>query len=554
MAVKTYGTLILNKDNKWQFEVEPHVAIRLKNVFKAIGTSRQKHLTVSNTVQNCRDIEWFISRYRVKMSAEDLNTLTSSARRFDTEQEEREEILLPSYVPKKVELALPLRKYQEIGVDFVLKTKKTIIGDDVGLGKTAQAIGAMISAGSFPALVVCQTHLPTQWEEQIKKFAPSVTVHIINKLKMYNLPPADIYVMSYSKLRGWHQFFFKDVFRFTVFDECQELRLSGSSKYEAASALSERAEYVVGLSATPIYNFGDEIFYILDVIKPGCLGEKYEFLREWGTEMYGGSVKVNDPKALGAYLREHFLMLRRMRKEVDRELPPINKIVHEVEYSQQDHDSMEDTLRHLAARYIDSEPIKKGEAAMELNMRARMMTGVAKAKGVADYVRDILANGEKVLLAGWHRETYRIWMEELREFNPVLYTGSESPEQKNKAKEEFVKGKSQLMIISLRSGVGLDGLQDVCRTVVFGELDWSPGVHRQIEGRVNRDKEGEANHVTSIYLTMDGGTDPLMIDLLGLKGSQAEGIVNLDEEDENLATVEENRTKLLAERLVGKQG
>ncbi len=75
------------------------------------------------------------------------------------------------------------------------------------------------------------------------------------------------------------------------------------------------------------------------------------------------------------------------------------------------------------------------------------------------------------------------------------------------------------MIISLRSGVGLDGLQHRCCTVVIGELDWSPQVHEQIVGRLER--PGQTQQVQAIYLHANGGSDPLIIDMLGLKASQA---------------------------------
>jgi SNF2 family DNA or RNA helicase len=151
-----------------------------------------------------------------------------------------------------------------------------------------------------------------------------------------------------------------------------------------------------------------------------------------------------------------------------------------------------------------------------------MATGVAKAKAVAEYVKILLENDEPVLLAGWHRDCYAIWLKELAAYAPVMYTGSESPNQKEQSKEAFIAGKSKLMIISLRSGVGLDGLQVACSTVVFGELDWSPKVHDQVIGRVNRD--GQDKPVTGIFLVCDGGSDPPMVDLLGLKAEQADGI------------------------------
>ena len=151
------------------------------------------------------------------------------------------------------------------------------------------------------------------------------------------------------------------------------------------------------------------------------------------------------------------------------------------------------------------------------------------------------------MLAGWHRDVYDIWEKELSDYSPVFYTGTETPAQKHKSKKEFIHGYSQLMFISLRSGIGLDGLQNVCSYVVFGELDWSPAVHEQVIGRLNRD--GQKEQVSAIYLISDSGTDPLIVELLGLKASQAKGI------NDPFANLEDNysdssRIKLLADKIL----
>jgi len=104
--------------------------------------------------------------------------------------------------------------------------------------------------------------------------------------------------------------------------------------------------------------------------------------------------------------------------------------------------------------------------------------------------------------------------------------------------------------MSLRSGVGLDGLQEVCSIVVFGELDWSPGVHEQVVGRLQRD--GQPNKVTSLYLVTDNGTDPIMIDVLGLKSSQAHGIVNPTSEVVFVES-DDTRIKKLAESILARR-
>lgn len=164
----------------------------------------------------------------------------------------------------------------------------------------------------------------------------------------------------------------------------------------------------------------------------------------------------------------------------------------------------------------------KMHAAEELSNTLRQATGIAKAPYVAEFVRLLLESGEKVVLYGWHHEVYSIWADRLAEFKPVFYTGAQSVPQKEEAKRRFIASETPLLIISLRSGAGLDGLQKVCRTVVFGELDWSPGVHEQCVGRIHRD--GQAEHVAAYYLLAEDGVDPIMAEVLGVKRQQIEGI------------------------------
>ncbi|MGV3617929.1 MAG: hypothetical protein ACO1SV_21600 [Fimbriimonas sp.] len=106
-----------------------------------------------------------------------------------------------------------------------------------------------------------------------------------------------------------------------------------------------------------------------------------------------------------------------------------------------------------------------------------------------------------------------------------MYTGTESPAQKVGSVRRFTEGHSKVFICSLRSGAGLDGLQHACSTVVFGELDWSPQVMDQVVGRL--DREGQQKPVTAYFLTIDDGADPFMLEVLGSKQSQSDGILGM---------------------------
>lgn len=78
-------------------------------------------------------------------------------------------------------------------------------------------------------------------------------------------------------------------------------------------------------------------------------------------------------------------------------------------------------------------------------------------------------------------------------------------------------------MISLRSGAGLDGLQMVSNTVVFGELDWSPHVMDQVIARVSRD--GQKNHVQAFFLTVNDGSDPFVMQVINEKRNQHDGLI-----------------------------
>jgi SNF2 family DNA or RNA helicase len=187
------------------------------------------------------------------------------------------------------------------------------------------------------------------------------------------------------------------------------------------------------------------------------------------------------------------------------------------------------------ARFIVSDgPSGRGEklqASQEFNTILRRATGIAKAPYVADFVRMIVETGEKVVLFGWHHAVYDIWMERLKDLHPRLFTGTESGKQKQDAVDDFTNGDCKVLIMSLRSGVGLDGLQYVCRIGVFGELDWSPKVHGQCGGRI--DRPGQAKPVLLYFLTAVDGSDPVVLDVLGIKQDQSDGILDPDDTDEH---------------------
>jgi SNF2 family DNA or RNA helicase len=537
--VKAFGTFQF-KAGAWHIDAEPHVVLKLKRVFPKVSRKHHGTIRMTDTVEVCRDLEWFISRYPLTPWDKDSEErLSGQAGKHREQQTLVADLLSGVQEPRAFELAVPAREYQRVAAAVCLGQGGLLLADDVGLGKTCSAICVISDPGARPALVVTLTHLPRQWEAEIRKFAPGLTTHILRRGTPYDLrgrpnsrqkildgwPLPDVIITNYHKLSGWAETL-APIVKTVVFDEGQELRHEGSNKSQAARHIASRCVYRLACTATPIYNYGDEIFNVIDAVRPGALGSRGEFLEEWCTTADSrGRAKIQDPAAFGTYARAAGLMLRRTRSDVGRELPSLTRIPHHIECDPEKLEEVESAATELARVILAQNPTARGEkfrAAEELSYLVRQATGIAKAPYVAEFVNILVANGEKVVLFGWHREVYNIWLDRLKYLNPVLYTGSESPNQKQEAVEQFARGDSQVLIMSLRAGAGLDGLQDHARTVVFGELDWSPGVHEQNIGRVHRDGQGQP--VVAYFLVADSGSDPIVADALGVKTAQAAGI------------------------------
>lgn len=560
--MRLYGTVTLN-GRQWIIETEPQVALRIKRVFQKIKKNQYGKLTLSATPENTRELEWFLKRYPMTLEAADKERLDELT--YEHQQTELlvGQILGGNYEAPVFELAVQPREYQRISADLAMKTGRLLIADDVGLGKTAQAICTFTDPSNLPALVVTLAHLPKQWQREVEKFAPKLRTHVIKKGTPYDICKGkkgekvlfpDVIIINYHKLTGWAETL-AGVVKTVVYDEVQELRRAESLKYAGALHISEQANLKLGLSATPIYNYGGEIYSVVSAIDPGCLGEKDEFMREWCDSYMADRPKIRDPKAFGSYLREQGIMIRRTRTEVGRELEPLTKIPQAIEADPEALSSIEDSAAELAKIILSQNSLKKGvkmQAAEELSNLVRQATGIAKAPYVADFVRMLAEAEEPVLLYCWHREVYSILNAKLADLAPVMYTGSESSNQKAEAVRRFLEGESKILMMSLRAGAGLDGLQAVCRTVVFGELDWSPGVHDQCIGRVHRD--GQTDPVMAYFLLSDYGSDPVMSDVLGVKRSQMVGIRDPNADLIEAGQASDHDVKRLAESFLRQRG
>jgi hypothetical protein len=554
---------IKHSGSQWHIDCEPHVQIRLKRVFGKVSKYTEGTVKLADTPENCRDIAWFLSRYPLTIDDKDRRRLAEQSLYHKENEIFVFDLINGRTPPLAFDLAVPPREYQLVASSLAYKSGGLLIADSVGLGKTAMAICLLSKPETLPAVVVVPTHLVRQWEDEIHRFAPHLKTHVIKRGTPYDVRDIfglpDVFIINYHKLTGWASSL-KGI-KTLILDEAQEARRKESDKYKALRVLSKGATWRCGLSATPIHNYGtEEYFNVYQILAPGQLGTREEFGLEWGggTTTAGSRTKypLKNPRAFGSWLRSRGLMIRRTRADVGRELPPVTKVRQIVNADIAALDSISDQCAELARIILGEGQEFKGQkmlAGGQLDVALRQATGVAKAPYVAEFVKLILESGEKVLLSGWHRMVYQIWMEKLSAYHPVLFTGSETAREKEQSKKAFVEGDSQLLIMSNRSGSGVDGLQKVCRIAVVGELDWAPPVHEQFIGRLARD-EGMDGGVIAYFMVSEYGADPIMEDVLGLKRGDQIPVLDPKAPLIEEATVDPEHIRKLAARYLAARG
>jgi len=602
-AIETYGQLTYDNDSRsWVVEAKPHVVLRLKRCFAKIGKHEHGQQFLKDTTDTARDLAWFLERFPLKVSKRDLARLHARRDEHIAQEQLVHEVLGGHKPPPAFELAVPLRDYQKTFVTLALSTGAVLNCDDMGLGKTAQAIGVFARPDRLPALVLTLPSLPEQWRDQIRMFAPQLRVHILAKAKPYDLrlgprgvackrhrfvpdktaaggarctqcecsrddayhgrtgQMPDVIISNYHKLPGWADVFGDPGFglRTFVLDEAQEVRHPETARYSACKYVRQAATTCIGLSGTPIYNTGIEYFNVMEIVKPDVLGTRAEFVREWCRTDDGraGTERIQDTRAFGTYLREQGFMLRRTRAEVGRELPPFQNVLHRVESDERAFDNVRTACAELARIILSKGPkLEKGtqwKAAEEFSTKLRQATGIAKAPYVAEFVRMIVESGEPVLCYAWHHAVFDILRERLRDLGPVMFTGLQTPKQKQESKRAFLAGETKLMFMSLRAGAGLDGLQAVCSTPVYAEFDYSPGVHAQCTCRLFRD--GQSKSVFAYYPYVEEGSDPPILDILGVKNQQLLGVRDPDADIVEELTVDSDHVKKLASYYLTRAG
>jgi hypothetical protein len=216
-------------------------------------------------------------------------------------------------------LKASLRDYQREGFEWLVRLAAWgaggVLADDMGLGKTVQALALLLHRAPLgPALVIAPTSVVFNWVQEAERFAPSLKLHLRHPKR--RLGPRDVVVTSYGLLPRQEQHFST-----LVLDEAHALKNAATQR--ARNVRTLRADFVVGLTGTPVENHLGELWSLYRVVMPTLLGS-WEGFRDRFAIPIEKKIDPDAPARLSRVL-DPFL-LRRTKAQVLRELPPRTEV------------------------------------------------------------------------------------------------------------------------------------------------------------------------------------------------------------------------------------
>jgi superfamily II DNA or RNA helicase len=229
------------------------------------------------------------------------------------------EAIPPCDLPE--DLTATLRSYQLRGVYWLAFLSRAGLGamlaDDMGLGKTLQALCVVRDR----CLVVAPASVLYNWQREIARFRPSLRVNLYHGPSRELDPDAHVTLTSYATLRNDIEQLGEREWDTVVLDEAQNIKNADSQAARAAFELDAR--FRMTLTGTPVENRLDELWSQFHFLNRGLLGGRHDFHERYGRPISEGDLGAVE--RLRARLRP--FLLRRLKREVAKELPPRTEVV-----------------------------------------------------------------------------------------------------------------------------------------------------------------------------------------------------------------------------------
>lgn len=403
--------------------------------------------------------------------------------------------------------SVKLREYQQEGSLFLRSRRRCLLADEMGVGKTPQAIDAskqLITAKNI--LVIGKAGLLSQWQREIEIWCPSAQNIVLSS----STPEISLTALKRFVLCSYHYLhkaenldrLRKMKWDVIICDEAQMLKNPRSLTTKAIKKLlKDRDPYLWLLSGTIATQSAMDYYVPLDLCMPDQWGGARDFMlmfceeiTEYGYKKYVGA-RVDKLPVLNKAMKR--ISLSRRLADVEGELP--------------------ETLKHDV--WVQVKGVRRAEVTLdELIMETpnsvfRMTYKETGEKKVAHVVDKALETDEQVIIFCHHIGVARAIEEKLG--NAFLYTGETSPRERELNLEAF-KRRGQYLVMTM--GAGAEGLNlQHCHHIIFAELPWTPTKYEQCVGRCRR--LGQQNTVIVTNILLEGSNDHDILTALEYKNS-----------------------------------
>ncbi|MFS9142278.1 DEAD/DEAH box helicase [Streptococcus infantis] len=413
---------------------------------------------------------------------------------------------------KELNIQAELRDYQKKGIQWLQMLHHYgfggILADDMGLGKTLQTIAFLSSQvqADTSVLILAPSGLIYNWADEFQKFAPDLDVAVVHGLKSHResilAENHQIYVTSYATFRQDSEIYRNLPFDFLFLDEAQVMK---NAQTKIAQSLRQFVvPSVFALSGTPIENHLGELWSIFQIVLPGLLPAKKEFMK-LSTERVAQFIKP--------------FVMRRKKEEVLTELPDLIEVVYKNELEDQQKaiylaqlQQMQERLGQVSDSEFQRNRVEIFTGLMRLRQicdtPALFMEDYQGESGKLDSLRDLLVQiaegGHRVLIFSQFRGMLDRIEQELPDLGLTSFkiTGSTPSQERQEMTKAFNQGERDVFLISLKAGgVGLN--LTGADTVILVDLWWNPAVESQAIGRAHRMGQEQA---VEVYRLVTRGT------------------------------------------------
>lgn len=447
-----------------------------------------------------------------------------------------------------------LRPYQKIGFNWLSTIVNYkfggLLADEMGLGKTLQIISLLLARkekmqNQLPSLIVAPASVIYNWQAEVKKFAPSLNVALLDGTKkererlLLDAKKYDLLISSYQSLNRDLEAYQNLIFDVEVIDEAQNIKNQQSVTAKTVKVI--KAHHKLALTGTPIENKLSELWSIFDYLMPGFLGSYPDFRKKYELPI----VKEQDKEAEDQLANMVIpFILRRLKKDVLRDLPDKDEEIVPVKMNKKQAD-----LYNMQTQKIIAQLNGQGDENFKRS-RFQILAQITKLREICcdphllyenyhgksnkliatiELIKNNLANGHKILLFSQFTAMLDILRENLARLRLSLFTITGST-PKTKRQEQVQKfnqmAQPGVFLISLKAGgtgINLTGAD----VVIHYDPWWNLAAEKQATDRAHR--IGQKHSVKIYKMVTEDSIEERIIALQQKKAELADIILQNDQ-------------------------